>query len=81
MFFVGGSRPARSAPPVRPPAQPFSPPPRSTDGARINPGGPGGCRQARHQCQTHGDAHEATRAGRARPDGGRARAGNAPAPV
>ena len=35
MFFVGGSRPARTAPPVKPSAQPFFPPPRSTDGARI----------------------------------------------
>ena len=46
MFFVGGSGPARTAPPVKPPAQPFSPPPRFTDGAHINPGGPTGCRRA-----------------------------------
>ena len=67
MFFVDGSRPARSAPPVKPSAQPFFPPPRSTDGAIWNQSGPSGCRQALHQCQTHGDAYEATRAGRARP--------------
>ena len=79
--FCGWSGPARSAPPVRPSAQPFSPPPRSTDGAHINPCGPSGCQQALHQCQTQGDAHEATRAGIARPAGGRAWAGNAPAPV
>ena len=30
IFFVGGSGPARSAPAVKPSAQPFSPPPRST---------------------------------------------------
>ncbi len=35
MFFVGGPTPARTAPPVRPSAQPFSPSPRSTAGARI----------------------------------------------
>ena len=64
--FCGWSGPARSAPPVRPSAQPFSPPPRSTDGARINPGGPTGCRQSLHQCQTQGDAYEATRSGIAR---------------
>ena len=67
--FVGGSRPARSAPPVKPSAQPFPPPPRSTDGAHINPGGPTGGRQAVHQCQTNGDAYEAKRSGRARPGG------------
>ena len=39
MFFVGGSRPARSAQPVKPSAQPFFPPPRSTDGARIKQSG------------------------------------------
>ena len=69
MFFVGGSGPARTAPPVRPSAQPFPPPPRSTDGAHINPGGPRGCGQPLHQCQTHGDAYEATRSGIARPGG------------
>ncbi len=42
---------------------------------------PSGCRQAVHQYQTHGDAHEATRAGKARPGGGRAWTGSAPAPV
>ena len=35
-FFVGGSGPARSAPPVRPSAQPFSPPPRSTATERTS---------------------------------------------
>ena len=51
-------------------------------GAHINPCGPTGCRQALHQCQTQGDAHEATRSGIARPAaGGRAWAGSAPAPV
>ena len=52
MFFVGGAGPARSAPTVRPSAQPFPPPPRSTDGAHINPGGPSGprgCGQPLHQ--------------------------------
>ena len=39
MFFVGGSRPVRSAQPVKPSAQPFFPPPRSTDGARIKQSG------------------------------------------
>ena len=67
--FVGGSGPARTAPPVKPSAQPFPPPLRSTDGAHINPGGPRGCGQPLHQCQTHGDAYEATRSGRARPGG------------
>ena len=43
-FFVGSAGPARSAPPVRPSAQPFPPPPRSTDGAHINPSGPSGPR-------------------------------------
>ena len=38
-FFVRGAGPARSAPPVRPSAQPFSPPPRSTDGAHIDRSG------------------------------------------
>ena len=69
------------APPVMPSAQPFSPPPRSTDGAHIDRSGPTGCRQPLHQCQTQGYAYEATRAGRARPDGGRAWAGSTPAPV
>ena len=49
-------------------------------GARINPCGPTGGQQALHQCQTQGDAHEATRSGIARP-GGRAWAGSAPATV
>ena len=40
-------------------------------GAHINPCGPTGCRQALHQCQTEGDAHEATRSGIARPGGRR----------
>ena len=80
-FFLGGSRPARTAPPVRPSAQPFSPPVCSTAGAHINQSGPSGCRQALHQYQTNGDAHEATRAGIARPAGGRAWAGSAPAPL
>ena len=35
-------------------------------GAHINPCGPTGCRQALHQYQTQGDAHEATRSGIAR---------------
>ena len=39
MFFVGGSDPAHSAPPGNPSAQPFSPPPRSTDGARTDQSG------------------------------------------
>ena len=39
MFLVGGSRPTCTAPPVRPSAQPFFPPPRSTDGARIKQSG------------------------------------------
>ena len=39
MFFVGGSRPARTAPPVNPSAQPFPPPPRSTDGAHTDRSG------------------------------------------
>ena len=65
MFFVDGSGPAHTAPPVKPPAQPFSPPARPTAGARIKQCSPTGCQQAVHQCQTHGDAHEATRAGRA----------------
>ena len=65
MFFPGGSGPARSARPVNPSAQPFFPPPRSTDGAHINPGGPSGGPQAVHQYQTEGDATEATQAGRA----------------
>ena len=65
--FVGGSGPARSAPAVRPSAQPFSPPPRSTDGAQLTDVAQPGGRQALHQCQTQGDAHEATRAGIARP--------------
>ena len=65
MFFVGGSGPAHSAPPIRPSAQPFSPRPRSTAGAHIDPCGPTGGRQAVHQYQTEGDAHEATQAGRA----------------
>ena len=68
MVFVGGSGATRSAPAVKPSAQPFSPPPRSTDGAHINPCGPTGGRQAVHQCQTQGDAYEATRAGRTQPD-------------
>ena len=50
-------------------------------GAHINPCGPSGGQQALHQYQTQGDAHEATRSGIARPDGGRAWAGSAPAPV
>ena len=37
----------------------------------INPCGPTGGRQAVHQYQTQGDAHEATRAGIARPGGRR----------
>ena len=37
--FVGGSRPARNAPPVKPSAQPFSPRPRSTDGVHIDQSG------------------------------------------
>ena len=40
-------------------------------GARINPCGPTGCRQALHRYQTQGDAHEATRSGIARPGGRR----------
>ena len=39
MFLVGGSRPVRTAPPVKPSDQPFFPPPRSTDGARIKQSG------------------------------------------
>ena len=38
-FFVGSAGPAHSAPPVRPSAQPFSPPPRSTDGAHTDRSG------------------------------------------
>ena len=34
--FVGGSRPARIAPPIKPSAQPFSPRPRSTVGVHID---------------------------------------------
>ena len=37
--FVGGSRPARNAPPVKPSAQPFSQRPRSTDGVHIDQSG------------------------------------------
>ena len=37
--FVGGSRPARIAPPIKPSAQPFSPRPRSTDGVHIDQSG------------------------------------------
>ena len=40
-------------------------------GAHINPCGPTGCRQSLHQCQTQGDAYEATRSGIARPGGRR----------
>ena len=39
MFLVGCPRPVRTAPPVKPSAQPFFPPPRSTDGARIKQSG------------------------------------------
>ena len=65
MFSVGGSGPAHSAPPGNPSAQPFSPRPRSTAGAHIDPCGPTGGLQAVHQYQSEGDAHEATQAGRA----------------
>ena len=47
----------------------------------INPCGPTGGQQPLHQCQTNGDAYEATGAGRARTAGGRAWAGSAPGPV
>ena len=81
-FFVGGSGPARSAPAVRPSAQPFSPASAfHCDGAHINPCGPTGCRQALHQCQTQGDAHEATRAGIARPRPAEEPGPGAPGPV
>ena len=69
--FCGWSGPARSAPPVRPSAQPFSPPPRSTDGAHTDRSGPNRLRASPPPCQTQGDAHEATRSGIARPGGRR----------
>ena len=71
IFFVGGSGPARSAPPVRPSAQRFPRLRVPLRGAHINPCGPTGCRQALHQYQTQGDAHEATRSGIAWPGGRR----------
>ena len=80
-FFVGGQgRRAARRPSSRRPSR-FPRPRVPLRGAHINPCGPTGCRQALHQCQTQGDAHEATRAGIARPAGGRAWAGSAPAPV
>ena len=83
-FFCGWQGRRAAPPPVRPSTQPFSPPPRSTATERTSdPCGPTGCRQVLHQCQTQGDAYEANaiRNSAARPDGGRAWAGNAPAPV
>ena len=77
-FFVGGrGRRAPRRPSSRRPSR-FPRPRVPLRGAHINPCGPTGCRQALHQYQTQGDAHEATRSGIARPAGGRAWAGNAP---
>ena len=79
-FFGGRGRRAPRRPSSRRPSR-FPRPRVPLRGAHINPCGPTGCRQALHQCQTQGDAHEATRSGIARPAGGRAWAGSAPGPV
>ena len=65
-FFCGwqGRRAARR-PSSRRPSR-FPRPRVPLRGARINPCGPSGGQQALHQCQTQGDAHEATRSGIAR---------------
>ena len=69
LWVVQGRRAARR-PSGRRPSR-FPRPRVPLRGARINPCGPTGCQQALHQCQTQGDAHEATRSGIARPGGRR----------
>ena len=82
---MGGSEPARSAPPVRPSAQPFSPRPRSTEGAHIKQSGTQAAQGAAGNPSTNARPKDMPMKQRepgepGRP-GGRARSGSAPDPV
>ena len=69
MVFVGGSGPARSAPPVRPSAQPFPRPRVPLPERTFSNIAQLAASKPSTQCQTNGDAYGATRSGIARPGG------------